>query len=99
MFLLYEASFSDLGTPSFKLQINFGGLQIETENSATGLLITLKLMFKMLWKFASGNLRGELYNFVEKLRGFTFEKLKLGRGSPYRQTLKKNFKATNWSRQ
>ena len=39
MLLLYEVSFSvinNLGTPSFELQINFGVLQIVTENSATG---------------------------------------------------------------
>ena len=27
----------NLGTPSFELQINFGVLQIDTENSATGM--------------------------------------------------------------
>ena len=35
----YEVSFpviNNLGTPSSKLQINFGVLQIETKNSATG---------------------------------------------------------------
>ena len=38
----YEVSFpviNNLGTPSSKLQINFGVLQIDAENSATGLLI------------------------------------------------------------
>ena len=37
----YKKSFSvinNLGTPSFEMQINFGVLQIESENSATGLL-------------------------------------------------------------
>ena len=30
---------NNLGTPSSELQINFGELQIDTENSATGLLL------------------------------------------------------------
>ena len=30
--------FNNVGTPLSKLQINFGGLQIDTENSAIGLL-------------------------------------------------------------
>ena len=41
IFLLEKFSFSminNLGTPSSELQINFGMLQIDTENSATGLL-------------------------------------------------------------
>ena len=40
MFLLEKFSFcmiNNLGTPSSELQINFGALQIGTENSATGL--------------------------------------------------------------
>ena len=32
---------NNLGTPSFELQINFGVLQIDTENSATGIIIPL----------------------------------------------------------
>ena len=32
---------NNLGTPSFELQINFGVLQIDTENSDTGLFPTL----------------------------------------------------------
>ena len=36
---MYEATFfviNNLGTPSSELQINFGVLQIDAENSATG---------------------------------------------------------------
>ena len=44
---MFTVSFSviyNLGTPSFELQINFDVMQIDTENSATGLLrSTLKL--------------------------------------------------------
>ena len=49
MLLLEKFSFSiinNLGTPSFKLQINFGVLQIDRENSATGL--TKQLLKKVL---------------------------------------------------
>ena len=35
---------NNLGTPSSKVQINFGVLQIDTENSATGVLVTKELL-------------------------------------------------------
>ena len=52
MLFLLEASFSvinNLGIPSSELQINFGMLQIDTENSATGNMpIEIKGLHKLL---------------------------------------------------
>ena len=44
MLLLFEVSFSvinNLGTPSSELEINFGVLQIDAENSTTGICIKI----------------------------------------------------------
>ena len=49
---LHDVSFSvinNLSTPSSELQINFGVLQIDTENSATGIILFI-LYFKPVKK-------------------------------------------------
>ena len=41
---------NNLGTtPSSELQVNFGVLQIDTENSATGLMATKTVGLKTFW--------------------------------------------------
>ena len=40
---------NNLGTPSSELQINFGVLQIDTENSATGILGSKRMNFDVLY--------------------------------------------------
>ena len=41
---------NNLGTPSSELQINFDVLQIDTENSATGLALSFDFAFGFWWK-------------------------------------------------
>ena len=60
---------NNLGAPSSELQINFGVLQIDTENSASGLRskmdLTEKRMFFLSWLTALGSGMGSVCLITE----------------------------------
>ena len=62
----------------------------------------LKLISETFWKFVFRQFEQWILQSFRQIWGFTLKKLKLGRDPPHhpcRQTAKKNFKASNWSRQ